>query len=120
MRMKAGNPTMPATFCVRRSRRRFMMPSKGKSETVQVPTDANGAAMSAVAEQIDPFAIRHPIVRGEPTWDIARLFPAQGYWSESEYLALDTNHLIELTDGALDFLPMPTLFHQRIVAYLFD
>jgi Uma2 family endonuclease len=97
-----------------------MMPSKEKSETVQVPTDANGAAMRAGAEQTDPFAVRHPIVHGNPTWDIARLFPAQGHWSESEYLALDTNQLIELTDGALDFLPMPTLFHQRIVAYLFD
>src|SRR6516225_2804569 len=118
MKMKAGNRITPAMFCVRRLRRRFMMPSKEKSKTGQGPPDANGAAMKAVADQTDPFAIRHPIVPGEPTWDIARLFPAQGDWSESEYLALATNQLIELTDGALDFLPMPTIFHQRIAQFL--
>jgi Uma2 family endonuclease len=96
-----------------------MMPSKEKSETASMAEHINGTVMNGVADQVDPFAIRHPIVAGEPTWDIAQLFPLQGQWSESEYLALDTNHLIELTDGALDFLPMPTLFHQRIVAYLF-
>jgi hypothetical protein len=44
-----------------------------------------------------------PITRqkGEPAWEIAELFPPQGYWCEEEYLALTdgTNHLVELTDG---------------------
>ena len=56
---------------------------------------------------------------GTPTWEIARLFPNQGDWSEEAYLALDTNHLIEFTDGRLEFLPMPDLYHQVIVKWLF-
>lgn len=55
----------------------------------------------------------------EPTWEIAHLFPAQGMWSEEEYLALETNHLIEFSDGRLEFLPMPTYWHQRLVRFLF-
>jgi len=54
----------------------------------------------------------------EPTWDIAYLFPPQGMWSEEEYLALDTNRLIELSDGCLEVLPMPTTSHQMLVVYL--
>jgi Uma2 family endonuclease len=55
---------------------------------------------------------------GDPVWDLATLFPAQGAWTERDYLALDTNRLIELTDGYLEVLPMPTLLHQLIVDYL--
>jgi Uma2 family endonuclease len=50
---------------------------------------------------------------------VALLYPAQGDWTESEYLALDANRLIELSDGCLEFLPMPTLFHQLIAQFLF-
>lgn len=56
---------------------------------------------------------------GEPTWEIARLFPYQGTWTEEEYLALDTNHLIEFSEGYLEFLPMPTQSHQFIVFFLY-
>jgi Uma2 family endonuclease len=56
---------------------------------------------------------------GDPVWDLATLFPAQGAWTERDYLALDTNRLIELTDGYLEVLPMPTLLHQLIVKSLF-
>ena len=35
----------------------------------------------------------------EPAWEIARLFPAQGLWSEEDYLALQTNRLVEYSDG---------------------
>jgi Uma2 family endonuclease len=55
----------------------------------------------------------------EPTWEIARLFPAQGEWSEEEYFALPTNHFIEYSDGFLEFLPMPTIFHQLILQFLY-
>ena len=55
----------------------------------------------------------------ELTWEIAQLFPAQGHWSEEEYLALDTNHLIEFSQGRLVVLPMPTFSHQRLVAFLY-
>jgi Uma2 family endonuclease len=54
-----------------------------------------------------------------PTWEIARLFPLQGAWTEEDYLALDGNHLIELSDGYLEFPPMPTTSHQLIVAFLY-
>ena len=58
---------------------------------------------------------------GEPAWDLALLFPQQGAWSEDDYLALNrrTNWPIELSDGRLEVLAMPTPFHQRIVKYLF-
>ncbi len=60
-----------------------------------------------------------PDKTAEPTWDIARLFPAQGHWSEEEYLALDTNHLTEFSHGRIEVLPLPTFSHQRLVALLY-
>jgi Uma2 family endonuclease len=57
--------------------------------------------------------------KGEPTWDVVRLFPQQGYWSEEEYLELDTNQLVEYSDGFVEFLPMPTIFHQLILQFLY-
>ena len=54
----------------------------------------------------------------QPAWDIARLYPDQGYWEESDYLSLDTNHLVEFSDGCVDVLPMPTQSHQFIVQFL--
>ena len=58
--------------------------------------------------------------RGNPTWEIAHLFPAQGEWTDEEYLALNSNHLIEFSDGFLEVLPMPTEQHQLIVAFLYE
>jgi Uma2 family endonuclease len=55
----------------------------------------------------------------EPTWEIAYLFPLQGAWSEEEYLALDTNRLVELSNGFLEFPPMPTTPHQLLVVHLY-
>ena len=60
-----------------------------------------------------------PAKTAELTWEIAQLFPAQGHWSEEEYLSLDTNHLIEFSQGQLEFLPLPTFSHQRLVAFLY-
>ena len=57
---------------------------------------------------------------GEPAWEIARLFPNQGFWSEEDYLALDGNHLVEFSDGYVEVLPMPTTSHQRIVLFLYE
>jgi Uma2 family endonuclease len=57
---------------------------------------------------------------GDPTWEIAELFPRQGQWSEAEYLMLDTNRLMELSDGKLEMLSMPTQAHQLIVAFLYQ
>lgn len=50
----------------------------------------------------------------EPAWDIARLFPAQGHWTPEDYLALDSNHLIEFVDGSVEVLEMPTPLHQAV------
>jgi Uma2 family endonuclease len=58
--------------------------------------------------------------RGGPTWEIAELFPNQGAWSVHDYLALNTNRLIEFSDGQLEMLPMPTEDHQLIVAFLYE
>jgi Uma2 family endonuclease len=66
-----------------------------------------------------PSARRRSADEPQPTWEIARLFPAQGEWSEEEYLSLDTNHLVEFSDGVLEFPPMPTTSHQLILAHLY-
>ncbi len=58
--------------------------------------------------------------KAEPTWEIATLFPNQGQWHEAEYLAMETNHIVEFSDGYLEVLPMPTPKHQTLVAYLFE
>jgi Uma2 family endonuclease len=52
---------------------------------------------------------------------LASILPAQGDWTEADYLWLTshTNHLVELADGAIEVVPMPTERHQAIVAYLF-
>jgi Uma2 family endonuclease len=55
----------------------------------------------------------------EPSWEIAKLFPCQGFWSESEYLSLDTNRLVELSDGNIKVLDMATTDHQDIVGFLY-
>ena len=59
---------------------------------------------------------------GEPPWDIALLYPVQGEWTEEEYLALETkseNRMIELVNGAIEVLPLPDTYHQRIALYLY-
>ena len=58
---------------------------------------------------------------GEPTWEIARLYPPQGSWTVEEYFALGdrTSRPIEYVDGHLEFLPMPTFEHQDFAKWLF-
>lgn len=53
--------------------------------------------------------------------EIAELFPRQGQWEADDYLSLtdQTRHLVELVDGAVVVLPMPTESHQLLVQYLF-
>ena len=52
---------------------------------------------------------------------VAGLLPAQGEWTESDYLWLTnhTNRLVELTDGHIEVLLMPTERHQALVAFLY-
>jgi Uma2 family endonuclease len=73
--------------------------------------------MSAMtAAELSPA--KHAIKRGEPTWEIAMLFPLQGEWTEAGYWALPTNWRIELSEGCLEVLPVPTKIHQRILLFL--
>jgi Uma2 family endonuclease len=75
--------------------------------------------MSTTTDIESPPTFNSHSRRGEPTWEIAMLYPRQGEWTEEEYLALDTNRLIELTDGCLEFLTMPSYFHQWVLQFLF-
>lgn len=56
----------------------------------------------------------------EPTWEIARLFPSRGEWGEGDFLQLNrqTNRLVELSDGDVEVLEMPTRSHQRMLMHL--
>ncbi len=60
----------------------------------------------------------------EPAWDIAYLFPRQGEWTEEDYLALDRvcdgPPWVELSNGCLEVLPMPTRTHQFILIFFFE
>jgi Uma2 family endonuclease len=64
-------------------------------------------------------ALVPPAPVGEPPWPVALLFPRQGDWTEEDYLALDSKRLVELSDGCLEVLPLPTPYHQLIAQFLF-
>lgn len=55
----------------------------------------------------------------EPEWEVARLFPPRGEWTEDDYLSLPNNRGVELADGFLEFLPAPTESHHLVVGYLY-
>ncbi|MDZ4685004.1 MAG: Uma2 family endonuclease [Planctomycetaceae bacterium] len=60
---------------------------------------------------------------GQPTWEITRLFPWQGQWTETEFVSLDAPCLAELNDGVLEFPEMPDRAHQwlqKILLRLLD
>jgi Uma2 family endonuclease len=51
--------------------------------------------------------------------EIARLFPAQGRWTEQDYFALPENQrIVELSNGEIIMPSPPTDEHQRIVMEL--
>jgi Uma2 family endonuclease len=76
--------------------------------------------MSRTAFDPDADCIEIPSRAGDPAWELALLFPKQGQWTESDFLALDTSRLVELSEGCLEVLPMSTAFHQFIVLFLLD
>jgi Uma2 family endonuclease len=68
-----------------------------------------------------PNQIEVPVSRrGTPTWEMALQYPNQGDWCEHEYLMLDTERLIEFTDGVLEFLPVPNFSHQDMMLFLYE
>ncbi len=70
--------------------------------------------MMATARQAE----RHTDTEPEFSLQIAELLPAQGEWSEEDYLWLtdSTNRMSEFTNGRIDVLPMSTEHHQAISA----
>jgi hypothetical protein len=44
---------------------------------------------------------------GDPTWEIAPWFPSRSVGTPDEYLALNTNRLVEFSDGLIE------VFSQR-------
>lgn len=68
-------------------------------------------------QTLEPVAPPSPL--GSPAWEVALLFPSQGDWSEAEYLALKTSRMVELVDGRLEVLPMPSPYHQLIGSFLY-
>ena len=53
---------------------------------------------------------------------VQEVLPRQGQWDQDAYLWLTdhTSRLIELTDGNIEVLPMPTDEHQSILAHLYQ
>ena len=51
-------------------------------------------------------------------------FPAQGTWTEDDYFNLEslcgTHPLVEISNGRLEVLPVPTELHQFILIYFFE
>lgn len=73
----------------------------------------------AISDGIDVSERPRISTRGEPSWEVAYCFPKQGDWTEADYLSFETaNFPVELVDGCLEFLPMPTRSHQRLLRYL--
>ena len=77
-----------------------------------------------VPHPLSPALARLKLPNGfEPAWDLVSLFPPQGEWTEEAYLRLgdklDTDRLIELVDGRIEVLPVPTEEHQSIVGFLY-
>ncbi len=57
-----------------------------------------------------------PMATAEPVWAIAERFPRQGEWTERDYLALPEGYpRVELSEGRLEVLPMPTHRHQAVL-----
>ena len=56
---------------------------------------------------------------GDPTWEVAYLFPMQGTWTEREYFGLSNRRRVEFSGGTLEVLAMPTEAHEFMVLFLY-
>ncbi|MGQ9548596.1 MAG: Uma2 family endonuclease [Roseiflexus sp.] len=77
-------------------------------------SDTNGAPTTAIETPV----LRLIWTQSGAELDLGSI---QGLWTDEMYLRLtdQTKVLIELTDGVLEILPMPTRTHQRILALLY-
>src|SRR5438045_4086665 len=59
-----------------------------------------------------------------PTWEVAYLFPPQGAWTEDDFWALGSVYdgvpRVELSQGRLEVLPVPTEIHQFIRLFFYE
>ena len=68
-----------------------------------------------------PRALREAAtLNAEPTWDIAKLFPFQGAWSEWDYMGLRPSRVVEYEHGHVEIHDVPTQSHQFIVSFLYQ
>jgi Uma2 family endonuclease len=78
---------------------------------------------SPISHLPSELAIRRVVNSGKrtirPTWEVADFFPMQGSWSIDDYLSLNSNWRIEFDNGVVEFLAMPTMFHEEIVAHIY-
>ena len=76
-----------------------------------------------MASEVDhplKLTLHRPTQVGEPVYELAeKFFPRQGDWTVSRFLDLPDNRGIELVDGRLEFLPMPSHLHQRVPKFFF-
>ncbi len=72
----------------------------------------------SVSLKQQPVVVTRRSEAGEPAWELAYCYPAQGDWSEEDYLELSQKHRVELIDGCIEVLPMATIFHQLLADYL--
>ena len=86
-------------------------PAPGKRATMK--------AMTAATERTATAPAPRPRVLASLLCD---LLPPQGSWSDDAYLWLTDhgNRPVELTDGHIQELPMPTDAHQAMLAFLYD
>ena len=89
-------------------------------QRTKYPPPIGASSMSTETEVQHAQTVKVQSQKGTPTWEIAYLYPEQGQWTEAEYLALDTNRLIELSNGCLEFLPMPPPLHQLFLLFVLD
>jgi Uma2 family endonuclease len=64
----------------------------------------------------------HPL-GGRPTWKAAYVLPPQGSWTTHDYFSLESfadYPRVELADGRLEVLPMPTEAHDLIMIVLLE
>lgn len=73
-----------------------------------MPADMSNQATHTTQQQVDELVLE--------------VLPAQGEWSEDDYLWLTdhTARLLELSNGCLEELPMPTDQHQTILLFLYE
>jgi Uma2 family endonuclease len=57
--------------------------------------------------------------RNESVRELLQAHARQGEWTERDYFSLDETKFVELKDGCLEFLPMPTRGHQLLAQFLF-